>query len=117
MESKGSEIPSKVRDLAEKSVEQARSAVGSALDAARTAAESIQSTTNTGETPAGVAVTRGFGYAKENISAIFDFAQKLVQAPDLKEAVKLQSDFIRSQAATMEEQVKELRKLNSSDKE
>lgn len=112
----GSEIPSKMRDLAEKSVEQARGAIDTLLEAARTTAESIQSTTKTAELPAGQAVAKGFGYAKENIAAIFDFAQKLVRAPDLKEAAALQSDFVREQAEKMEKQVEELRGLSDPPK-
>lgn len=112
----GSEIPSKMRDLAEKSVEQARGAIDTLLEAARTTAESIQSTTKTAELPAGQAVAKGFGYAKENIAAIFDFAQKLVRAPDLKEAAALQSDFVREQAEKMEKQVEELRGLSDQPK-
>lgn len=111
MNTESSEIPSKVRDLAEKSVEQAREAVGTLLEAARSAAETIQSTTKTGDRPEGQAVSRGFGFAKENIGAIFDFAQQLVRAPDLKQAVQMQADFVKSQAAVMEKQVEELKSL------
>lgn len=105
------EVPAGVREFAEKSVEQARGAVGTLLDAARKTAETIQSTTKTGDTPDGQAVARGFGYAQQNISAIFDFAQQLVRAPDLKEAARLQADFVREQAETMEKQVAELKSL------
>jgi phasin len=105
------EVPAGVREFAEKSVEQARGAVGTLLDAARKTAETIQSTTKTADTPDGQAVARGFGYAQQNISAIFDFAQQLVRAPDLKEAARLQADFVREQAATMEKQVAELKSL------
>lgn len=105
------EISSKVRDLAEKSVEQARSAVDTLLEAARKTSEAIQSGTGTTDSTAGQAVSRGFGFAKENISAIFDFAQQLARAPDLKEAAKMQSDFVRSQADIMSKQVEELRNL------
>ncbi len=115
MSTEGPEIPSKTRDFAEKSVDQARGAVDTLLEAARTTAESIQSTANTAELPAGQAVSRGFGYAKENIGAIFDFAQQLVRAPDLKAAAKLQSEFGREQAAKMEKQVEELRSLAPSE--
>lgn len=105
------EIPSKVRDFADKSVEQARGAVGTLLETARKAAETIQTSAKTADSPAGQAVTRGFGFAQQNISAIFDFAQQLVRAPDLKEATKMQADFIRSQATVMKEQVDELQTL------
>jgi phasin len=105
------EVPAGVREFADKSVEQARGAVGTLLDAARKTAETIQSTTKTGDTPEGQAVARGFGFAQQNIAAIFDFAQQLVRAPDLKEAARLQADFVRDQAAVMEKQVEELKSL------
>ena len=105
------EVPAGVREFAEKSVEQARGAVGTLLDVARKAADTIQSTTKTTDTPDGQAVARGFGFAQQNISAIFDFAQQLVRAPDLKEAARLQADFVRDQAAVMEKQVEELKSL------
>lgn len=111
--SEAAEPPSKVRDFAEKGVDQARDAVGTLLEAARSAAEAIQSTTRTADLPQGVAVQRGFGYAKENISAIFDFAQKLVRSPDLKQAVELQSDFIKAQTEIMKKQVEELKDLST----
>ena len=117
MATESSEIPSKVRDVAYKSVETARGAVDTLLDAARKVSESIQSSTNTADTPAGLAVSRGFGFAKENISAIFDFAQQIVRAPDLKEAGRLQADFVKAQAAAMEKQVEELRSLGPTPKE
>jgi hypothetical protein len=100
-----------MRELASKSVEQARGAVNAALAFAQQASSSIQSATKTGETPQGAAVSRGFGYAQQNIGAIFDFAQKLVRAPDLKQAAELQAEFVREQAAVMQDQVKELRDL------
>jgi hypothetical protein len=109
-EGKG-EIPSGLRDAAEKSVEHARTAVGSLLEAARTAADTIQTSAKTGDTSAGQAVTRGFGFAKENIGAIFDFAQKLVRAPDLKTAAQMQTEFVKAQAATMQKQVDEQKEL------
>ena len=96
------EVPAGVREFADKSVEQARGAVGTLLEAARKTAETIQSTTKTGDTPEGQAVARGFGFAQQNISAIFDFAQQLVRAPDIKEAARLQAEFVRDKAAVME---------------
>jgi phasin len=105
------EIPAGLREAAEKSVEHARTAVGSLLEAARGVADSIQTGAKTSDTSAGQAVTRGFGFAKENIGAIFDFAQKIVKAPDLKTAAEMQSEFVKAQAATMQKQVEELKGL------
>lgn len=102
-----------LRDFAEKSLEQARGAVGTLLEASRKTASAIQDTTKTGDTAEGQAVARGFGFAEQNISAIFDFAQQLVRAPDLKEAARLQSEFVREQGRKMGEQVSELKDLGT----
>lgn len=111
MTAETSENTTSIKDFAEQSVEKARSAVGTLLDAAQKAAESIQSSTNTGHLPEGQAVARGFGFAKDNISAIFNFAQELVRAPDLSSAVKMQSDFLRTQSEVMKKQLDELKEL------
>ena len=108
-----SKAPSDLRDFASRSVEQARGAVEAALASAQKAATTIQSTTKTAESAEGMAVSRGFGFAQQNISAIFDFAQKLVRAPDLKQAVELQAEFVREQTPVMQGQVEELRDLQS----
>jgi hypothetical protein len=111
MDTQNNETSSKVRDLAEKSVEQARGAIDTLLEAARSTSDAIQSTTKTGDSAPGLAVSKGFGFAKENISAIFDFAQQLVRAPDLKQAAQLQAEFVKQQASVMEKQVAELKTL------
>lgn len=106
-----------LRDFAEKSLEQARGAVGTLLAAGRKTADTIQETTKTQDSPEGQAVARGFGFAEQNIAAIFDFAQQLVRAPDLKEAARLQSDFVREQTRRMGEQVSELKDLRTTKSE
>ena len=63
MSTENPEVSSTIRDLAEKSVEQARAAVSTLLQAAQKTSESIQSATKTAELPQGQAVVRGFGYA------------------------------------------------------
>lgn len=114
MSTENPEVSSTIRDVAEKSVEQARGAVGKLLEAAQKASDTIQSTTKTADLPQGQAVARGFGYAQENISAIFDFAQKLVRAPSLKDATQMQADFVREQAEIMQRQVDELKSLGET---
>jgi phasin len=111
MDNQETEISPKLRESAEKGIEQARVALGTLLDAARKAADTIQTSAKTSETPAGQAVARGFGFAEQNISSIFEFAQKLVRAPDLGEATKLQAEFVSRQASVMKEQVAELQTL------
>jgi phasin len=102
------EIPTEMRDFAEKSVEQARTAVSSFIQTARKATDSLQTSTKTAELPAGVAFSRGLDFTEQNVSAAFELAQKLVRARDIQEAMQLQSEYVRTQFAALQTQVKEL---------
>lgn len=78
------QIPTEMRDFAEKSVEQARSAVTTFVQAARKGTETLQTSTKTAELPASVAFTRGLEFTEQNVTAAFELAQKLVRARDLQ---------------------------------
>ena len=88
------EIPTEMRDFAEKSVEQARNAVSTFIQNARKATETLQNSTKTAELPAGVAFARGLEFTEQNVSAAFELAQKLVRARDVQEAMQLQSEYV-----------------------
>ena len=47
-------------------------------------------------------------YTERNVNAAFDLAQKLVKAKDPQEALALQSEYLKSQLAVLQEQAKEL---------
>ena len=102
------EIPTEMRDFAEKSVEQARTAVSSFIQTARKATDSLQTSTKTAELPAGVAFSRGLEFTEQNVGAAFELAQKLVRARDVQEAMQLQSEYVRTQFAALQTQAKEL---------
>lgn len=51
---------------------------------------------------------KAFSYSEANIKAAFDLAQKLVHAKDAQEFMQLQTDFVKAQAETIQEQAKEL---------
>src|SRR3977135_2233073 len=92
------EIPTEIRDLTAKSVEEARKAFGSFIEAAHKAtaqaggtASALQSTAN-----------------EANLKAAFDHAQKLIQAKDPEEILAHQSEYVKKQLAAMEEHAKEL---------
>ena len=102
------EIPTEMRDFAEKSVEQARTAVSSFIQTARKATDSLQTSTKTAELPAGVAFSRGLEFTEQNVAAAFELAQKLVRARDVQEAMQLQSEYVRTQFAALQTQAKEL---------
>ena len=101
------EIPNDFRDFAEKSVDQARNAVTALMSNAVKAAEQARSSGQTFQSTVEAALAKGFDHAQTNANATFDFAQKLVRTRDLREAVELQSDFVRSQFAALQAQAKD----------
>lgn len=101
------EVPTEMRDFAEKSVDQARKAFDGFLGAARRTADTLQGSTNTVHSGARDAATRGFDYAEQNVTAAFELAQKLVRSKDPQEAMQHQAEFVRNQLAAMQTQLKE----------
>jgi phasin len=102
------EIPTEMRDFAEKSVDQARNAVATFMQTARKATDTLQTSTKTAELPAGVAFSRGLEFTEQNVAAAFELAQKLVRARDVQEAMQLQSEYIRTQFTALQTQAREL---------
>jgi hypothetical protein len=47
-------------------------------------------------------------YAQQNVAAAFGFAQKLTQANDLQDMVRIQTEFLQTQMKSLTEQAKEL---------
>ncbi len=107
MQTPNFEIPTEMRDFAEKSVDQARNAVGTMMANAVKAAEKVQASGQTFQSTLSAAVVKGFDHAQTNANATFDFAQKLVRTKDLREAFELQSEFVRSQFAALQAQAKD----------
>jgi phasin len=105
---KNFEIPSDMRKFAEQSVEQARQAFGGFINAAQQAVSDMESRTSTARTGAKDMSEMAMSFAQRNIMASFEFAQKLVQARDVQDVVKLQTEFIQTQMQALNEQAKEL---------
>ena len=108
------EVPTEMRDFAEKSVEQARKAFDGFLSAANKAVDTVQGSTATAQSSASDATKKTLSYAEQNVAAAFDHAQKLVRAADLQEAFQLQSEYARSQFAAIQAQMKEFGDLAQS---
>lgn len=108
------EIPTEMRDFAEKSVDQARKAFDGFLSAAHKAVDTVQGSTTTLQSSTSDATKKTLSYAEQNVAAAFDHAQKLVRAADLQEAMQLQTEYARSQFAAMQAQMKEIGELAQS---
>jgi phasin len=108
------EIPPEMRDFAEKSVEQARKAIDGFIGAAKKTADTLESSATTVQANAKDVSRKTFSYAEQNIAAAFDLAQRLVRAKDVQEAMQLQAEYVRSQFAAMQAQMKEFGSLAQS---
>ena len=108
------EVPAEMRDFAEKSVDQARKAFDGFLTAANKAVDTFQGSGSTIQSTAGDATKKTLSYAEQNVAAAFDHAQRLVRAPDIQEAMKLQAEFARTQFTAMQGQLKELGEMAQS---
>lgn len=108
------EIPAEMRDLAEKSVDQARKAIDGFMGAAQKTMVTMEGAGTTVQSSAQDVSRRGFSYAEQNIAAAFDLAQKLVRSRNLQEAMQHQSEFMRQQFAAVQAQMKEFGNLTQS---
>jgi phasin len=90
MEQPKLEVPAELRDLAEKTIEQAEKAFKMFFDAASKSMTSIPG-------PGTEISKQALTFTEQNMKAAFDHARKLVHATDLQEAMRIQSEFLRSQ--------------------
>lgn len=108
------EVPTEMRDFAEKSVEQARKALDGFLSAAHKAVDTLQGSTTNMQSTATDATKRTLSFAEANLQAAFDHAQKLVRVKDLQEAFQLQTEFTKTQFTAIQGQMKELGEIAQS---
>lgn len=104
------EIPDAVRELAEKNVEQARSAYNQFMGMARQAQDMMSKSPLMTESAREVQ-DRAFRYARDNIDASFNFAADLAKAKDLNEYLQIQTRYAQAQMKTYAEQAQDLGRL------
>ena len=101
------EIPAEMREMAEKSVDQARKAFEGFFGAAQKAVGHADSTASTMQTSARAISDKAVTFAEQNMRSAFDYAQKVVRAHDMQELLALQSDYVKTQISAMQEQAKD----------
>jgi phasin len=95
------EVPAELRDLAEKTIDQAERAFGMFFDAAN---KSIGSVPN----PGAEISKQALSFTEQNMKSAFEHARKLVHATDLQEALQIQSEFLRSQFTNAGEHMRQI---------
>ena len=102
------EIPEQMREVADKSVGEARKAFEQFLSATQKAmATAENSAKSVGEGAADVS-RQSLAFVEDNIAASFDLAQRLVQARTVQEMAALQQEYVRRQMKNLTEQGKQL---------
>ncbi len=108
------EIPSTVRDMATRSVDQVKDAYGRFVDAARQAQDMVSKSTEVFASGAKEVNEKVFSFAESNARASFDVASRLAQARDVKEVMEIQTAFARSQMEAYAQQAQELARIVAS---
>jgi phasin len=95
------EVPAELREMAEKTIDQAEKAFGMFFDAA---SKSMTSVPGAGGEISKQALT----FTEQNMKAAFEHARKLVHATDMQQAIQLQSEFLRSQFTNAGEHMQQI---------
>ena len=101
-------IPDEFRYLTSKSVEDARKAFDTFIQAAHKATAQVEGTANALQSSAKEASVKALSFTEANVKAAFDHAQKLIQAKDPQEMLAHQTEFVKKQLAAIEAHAKEL---------
>lgn len=102
------EIPTEMRDFAERSVSQARKAFEGFMGAVQKTSGTIDGATYSAQATAKDVTSKAVSFAEKSVTAAFDLAEKLVHAKDIQEVLQLQTDYVRSQMEAIKSQTKEL---------
>ena len=103
-----------MRTLAEHSVEQARKAFDELMNATHRAVQSFEGQTTAAQAAARDIQQQAMGFAERNITASFEFAQKLARAQSAEEVAKLHTDFVTAQMKALAGQARELAETTAS---
>jgi phasin len=95
------EVPAQVREFAVKSVDQAEKAISTFM-------ESASKSFAMAPAPMSDVAKQALTITEANIKASFDHARKLMEAKDIGEVLRLQTEFVRSQFGTVTEQFQEM---------
>ena len=95
------EVPAELRELAEKTIDQAERAFGLFFDAARRS-------TSTAPTPLSEVSKLVLAFSEESLRTNFEYARKLALTSSLQEAANLQADLVKRQIGSAQQQIREL---------
>jgi phasin len=101
-------FPPQMRAFAEQSVVQAQKAFDELMAATQRTVSSFEGQTSSAQTGLRGLQQKVFSFSERNVTASFEFAQKLLHAKDGEEVVRLHAEFVKAQIAALTEQAREL---------
>ena len=101
-------MPKELRAFVEQSVTQAKHAFDGFIQAANQAMGQFEGQAQAARGSANEIAHKSMAYAEQNMAATFEFAEKLMQAKDATEVMRLQSDYLGRQMQALSTQVQEL---------
>ena len=107
------EIPFAVREVAEKSIEQARATYDKVKSAAEAATSVFEDSAESSRKHVVKINEKVLDAAKANTGSTFEFCKDVIAVKSLSEVMELQSDFAQKQFAAFSKQGKELQDLSS----
>ena len=102
------EVPYELRVAAARSLEQAKLTLDAYMRVTEEAASMFEKRIEGGQVGTKEAGKKAINFALQNATAAFEFAQKIAQAKDVPEFVRLLNEFLQSQTKVLSEQVKDL---------
>jgi phasin len=102
------EIPMEMRAVAERSVEQAKLAFTNYIRSGSGSISIFEQWVKASQVGAQSISKKTMSFAERNVFSAFEFAQKIVQAKDIDEFIRMQTEFVQSQIQVLSEQVKDL---------
>jgi hypothetical protein len=91
------EIPADMRAMPEKNVEQARIAFNTFMTVAQEAITTFENQAEAAQAGAKDLSGKALGYAERNVTKTLEFADRLLQAKDAQEFIRLQTEFAQEQ--------------------
>ena len=101
-------LPNEVRAFVEQSVAQARTAFDGIAQAANQAVAQWKGQAEAARAGASEIAHKSMAFAEQNMSSTFDFAQKLMQAKEPAEVMRLQSEYLANQMRALSSQAQDL---------
>ena len=95
-------VPPEMRKFAEQSVQQAKKAFDDLMTATQRAVSTFEGHASSAQTTALELQRKVVGYSERNVAASLEFAQKLLQAKDPEDVMKLHADYVKAQMQALD---------------